>query len=109
LSADSLKIIWWHGASPSKRRSIVDTSTVDDDAEDGEDGGADDDDVAGSAAAVAAVDIFLLAARKPEFAKNRGTHKHTTLLFNTLISLKSLGHSPAPGFFFWGGSFGFLK
>jgi hypothetical protein len=106
LSADSLKIIWWHGASPSKRRSIVDTSTVDDDAEDGEDGGADDDDVAGSAAAVAAVDIFLPAARKPEFQKQGDTMMTQTLLFNTLISLKSLGHSPAPEFFCLG-FFGF--
>jgi len=36
-----------------------------------------------------------------KFAKNRGT-RHKLLLFNTLISLKSLGHSPAPGFFFGG-------
>jgi hypothetical protein len=92
LSADSLKIIWWHGASPSKRRSIVDTSTVDDDAEDGEDGGADDDDVAGSAAAVAgsAVDIFTCRCpsnRKgyrlenlPPFGQKQGyKHHHTTL------------------------------
>jgi len=38
------------------------------------------------------------------FWAKTGVHRHdTTLLFNILISLKSLGHSPAPGFFFGGG------
>ena len=45
-----------------------------------------------------------LCRSKTRFAKNRGTHTMTQLLlFNTFISLKSLGHSPAQKkFFFFG-------
>ena len=37
-----------------------------------------------------------------KICQKQGDTMTQLLLFNTLISLKSLGHSPAPGFFFWG-------
>merc|ERR1711967_157573 len=37
------------------------------------------------------------------WAKTGGHHHQTGLVFSTLFSLKSLGHSPARIFFCWGG------
>ena len=90
----------------SSRRARVDDDGDDDGDgdDDAEDGGADDDDVAGSAAAVAAVDIFLPAARKPEFQK-QGDTMMTQTLFVRIILPKELRPLPCSRDFF----FGFLK